>query len=238
MAGSGTNAWPALAAPSTGQAESVEQKFDWAEANLLPMLNGSATDAVFDLGNSTSRWRDLYLSGNPRFTSLTMYASATAAVTIANNGIVSFPIQSKIHVFRSTDLSFTSIDVGNVPFNGVFYDDRNEYTTTTGFTAAVTGRYLIYCQLTLTLWETTTGVHGGSTLRIFVNDALYTSKSSDWGNAVPAQNVGSTGTIHITDILRLTAGQTVEIDFIQNSVESNEILAGTGTSFLTISKLS
>lgn len=59
MAGS---SWPTLSAGSRARASDVEAKFDWVEGNIVPMLGGSATDAAYDLGTSTGRWRDSWLS--------------------------------------------------------------------------------------------------------------------------------------------------------------------------------
>lgn len=40
----------------------VNLNFDWLEGNLVPQTGGSATNGVYDLGASATKWRDLYLS--------------------------------------------------------------------------------------------------------------------------------------------------------------------------------
>lgn len=59
MAGS---SWPALIAGARAKASEVEAKFDWIEGDVVPMTGGVKTDATYDLGESSFRWRDVYWS--------------------------------------------------------------------------------------------------------------------------------------------------------------------------------
>lgn len=54
--------WPTLVANARAKASEVEAKFDWIEQDLVPMAGGSKADATYDLGQSTFRWRDAYVS--------------------------------------------------------------------------------------------------------------------------------------------------------------------------------
>jgi len=56
MAGS---SWPALVAGAKAKASEVEAKFDWVEGDIVPMIGGTKTDATYDLGESSFRWRDI-----------------------------------------------------------------------------------------------------------------------------------------------------------------------------------
>jgi hypothetical protein len=52
--------WPALVAGRKAKASEVELKFDWIEGSIAPMLGGSMTDGVYDLGTSTAQWNYVY----------------------------------------------------------------------------------------------------------------------------------------------------------------------------------
>lgn len=54
--------WPNLVAGTPARAADVEAKFDWIEGNVNPMLAGIQADATYDLGTSSFRWRDLWIS--------------------------------------------------------------------------------------------------------------------------------------------------------------------------------
>ena len=82
MAGSGSTLWPALTAGGRARASDIEFKFDWCEANLLPMLSGATTDIVYDLGSETRRWRYAWIGSA---ISPTTSASAIAIGTTTAN---------------------------------------------------------------------------------------------------------------------------------------------------------
>ena len=100
MAASGaSNLWPGLVAGARARASEVEQKFDWLEANILPMLSGSTTDLVYDLGTSTARWNfgniDKIMCQSINATSTTkcvVIGTTTAVTTAANNSDVALEI--------------------------------------------------------------------------------------------------------------------------------------------------
>jgi len=54
--------WPTLVAGARAKASEVEAKFDWVEQDFVPMASGTKTDAAYDLGTSSFRWRDGYFS--------------------------------------------------------------------------------------------------------------------------------------------------------------------------------
>lgn len=58
------SAWPALVAGAKAKASEVEAKFDWMEGDIVPMSGGTKTDATYDLGESSFRWRDARISRN------------------------------------------------------------------------------------------------------------------------------------------------------------------------------
>lgn len=91
MAGS---VWPALVAGARAKASEVEAKFDWVEGDIVPMTGGTRTDATYDLGTSSHRWRDAYVS---RQLILPAGSSGTPAITEAGaaNGFY-FPTTSQI----------------------------------------------------------------------------------------------------------------------------------------------
>ena len=95
MAGSGTSLWPTLTAGKKAKASEVEFKFDWLEANVLPMLSGSTTDLAYDLGTSTARWNfgniDKLVSRCINATS-TANGLAIGTTTVANNSDVALEI--------------------------------------------------------------------------------------------------------------------------------------------------
>jgi len=55
--------WPALVAGARAKASEVEAKFDWMEGDVVPMSGGSKADATYDLGETSFRWRNAYVSG-------------------------------------------------------------------------------------------------------------------------------------------------------------------------------
>lgn len=59
---SGTS-WPSLSAGAKAKASEVELKFDWLEGDLEPMSGGTKTNAAYDIGTSSFKWRNAYLSG-------------------------------------------------------------------------------------------------------------------------------------------------------------------------------
>lgn len=77
MAGS---TWPTLTANAKAKASEVEAKFDWVEQDIVPMTGGTKTDATYDLGTSSFRWRDLWLS-RAVFAANSLNVRQTATVT-------------------------------------------------------------------------------------------------------------------------------------------------------------
>lgn len=72
--------WPALVAGAKAKASEVESKFDWIEGDLVPMTGGTKTDASYDLGTASFRWRSLYVSNVATFDN---YIKVTGASAVA-----------------------------------------------------------------------------------------------------------------------------------------------------------
>jgi hypothetical protein len=56
--------WINFVANTKARADDVNHNFDWLEGSLVPMNSGSKTNGVYDLGENTYRWHNLYLSNN------------------------------------------------------------------------------------------------------------------------------------------------------------------------------
>lgn len=54
--------WTVFSPGAKAKATEVNANFDWIEQTFLPFNAGTSTDNTYDLGSSTFRWRDLYLS--------------------------------------------------------------------------------------------------------------------------------------------------------------------------------
>lgn len=61
MAGS---TWTAFAPQTKIRSSEVNANFDWIEGSLVPMNAGSKTNTIYDLGEASNRWRDLFLGQN------------------------------------------------------------------------------------------------------------------------------------------------------------------------------
>lgn len=54
--------WPTIVDGRKRRASEVEAKFDFLEGALVPMNNGNPTDAVYDLGSTSTRWNNIYFA--------------------------------------------------------------------------------------------------------------------------------------------------------------------------------
>lgn len=231
MAASGTSTWPTLTAGNKARASEVETKFDWLEANILPMLGGSTTDAVYDLGNTTTRWRDIYLTGI-RFTTLNLYASATAAVTINAAGIISIDLQSSARAARTTVQTLTSATDTKIQFQTEQYDTRAEYDNVTNFrfSATVAGKYFVHSNVDVqNIAFNTTTTH---LIKIYINGVEF--------SAYRFSPVSTAINISVSDILNLAANDYIEI-FVNATVNTTTnfplVTQGTGNSYLAVHKI-
>ncbi len=99
MAGS---TWPTLAAGARAKASEVEAKFDWVEQDIVPMAAGSKADNTYDLGQSSFRWRNVYVgpgsAGTPavciRAADMGWYSSAVNTMDLAIAGVNVFTINN------------------------------------------------------------------------------------------------------------------------------------------------
>lgn len=55
--------WPTIGANEINSAEDMELKFDWIEGTISPMTGGNKTDAVYDISEGGTYWRNAYVSG-------------------------------------------------------------------------------------------------------------------------------------------------------------------------------
>jgi len=94
-----------------------------ASANLLSVTTNIVPQAniTYDLGTSTKRWRDLYLSGNTIYLgSVQIKASGNGVIQfVANNGNF-VPIQAEsVVVSSNTPSSFQNLTITNLVLNNV-----------------------------------------------------------------------------------------------------------------------
>jgi len=57
-----TATWPDLQSGKKAKASEVESKFDWIEGNLWPMNAGSLSSETYNLGSSSYKWKNIYVS--------------------------------------------------------------------------------------------------------------------------------------------------------------------------------
>jgi hypothetical protein len=96
-------------APSTkAKSSEVDENFDWMEGSIVPMSAGSTTDAVYDLGTTTARWRDLFISRTAYInTSLFVGGAAGQAAT----GTAQFRAGSNVDLIVKGNVGFTTTAV-------------------------------------------------------------------------------------------------------------------------------
>jgi len=86
MAGS---TWSVFSPATKAKSSEVNGNFDWIEGNIIPMNAGSATDAAYDLGAASTRWRHSYFSGRVNVPALglsdTSFLSFDAGGTVTAN---------------------------------------------------------------------------------------------------------------------------------------------------------
>jgi hypothetical protein len=86
--------WFDFTAGTKAKSSEVDANFDWLEGSIVPMNAGLETDAAYDLGRSTARWRDAYLSrkmfigaaGSAGFA----FKIESSGTTTAGNGMMGF----------------------------------------------------------------------------------------------------------------------------------------------------
>ncbi len=70
--------WPSLVVGSKAKASEVEAKFEWSEQHIVPHNAGTKTDATYDVGETSFRFRNGYFSGR-----LVVGAGATNSLSLA-----------------------------------------------------------------------------------------------------------------------------------------------------------
>lgn len=106
--------WPSLVAGARAKASEVEAKFDWFEGHLVPMLNGARVSDTYDIGEPSTRWRNMYLSGGLFLADGSPTSPSIANASNADTGIwfgvdnVSFSFDgTNGHRFRYVSGSYT-----------------------------------------------------------------------------------------------------------------------------------
>lgn len=57
-------AWNVFTPNTRAYSSRVNENFDWLEGNFVPMNGGTKTNNTYDLGESSFRWKDLYVKGS------------------------------------------------------------------------------------------------------------------------------------------------------------------------------
>lgn len=148
------------------------------------------------------------------------------ATTIGANTVESEMLDLTIGVkaYRNGAASYST--EADIVFDTEIFDDGGDFNTTTGiFTAPVTGRYSVYCQIRITdLGDTNT-----ANLRLYGN-GVVTSLAT-----VVGASAGGDPTIVAADYMILTAGQ--EIKATMNISTSKGLSPGATSCFILISYL-
>lgn len=116
--------WPTLTQGNRAKASELESKFDWLEADIVPMLAGSKVDATYDIGQSTFRFRDYYASRQflgPAGSTTTPPFGQNGATT---NGIY-FPTSAQVaatsvFVLQDGSVGTPSLSLLNSPTTGFY----------------------------------------------------------------------------------------------------------------------
>lgn len=130
MAGS---VWPNLVAGARAKASEVESKFDWIEGDIVPMLGGSKVDATYDLGQSTFRFRDAYVSRQFLGPAGSLGTPSFSQNGAATNGIY-FPTTSRVGttnplVVPDGTSAAPTLSFINAPTKGFYYDTTSTIRT-------------------------------------------------------------------------------------------------------------
>lgn len=128
-----------------------------------------------------------------------------------------------VRAYRSATMSITSSGV-KVAWNAENYDLGSDFSTGTGtFTAPVTGYYFV----SATVGVSNLDAGGQIYAEIYVNGSLYSR-----GTRVYSTGAGDDPASVVTDIVPVTAGQTIEIYATSSTTE--DLQSGTTASYVVI----
>lgn len=229
MAGS---TWPALVANQRAKASDVEAKFDWVETDIVPMTGGTRTDASYDLGTSSHRWRDGFFSRNivhgagsesapslaktgdsntgrwyPADDSIAESVAGTMALRIYSAGYMTKPLQTSFSANGSgTQTNALGGGAGfvTVQFATENFDIGSNYNNSTyTFTAPVTGKYYFSFYVQVAGLQTSTHISCQARLVTTAKTFLIDAFEDDAGPA-PAMVMGAS----FATVAAMTAGDT------------------------------
>lgn len=138
--------------------------------------------------------------------------------------------KARCRVYRGTsDQTIGSGSYSKIQFNATSFDTTSSWDSTNyRFTAPRDGKYLIAC--TLYMEVTTTGSLYSMTFNID-GSATYSSRNLSY-----SEGNGNQSYFH-TDVLELSQGETLEVQFNQSSGGNKNILFGEADSFVSITEL-
>ena len=153
-------------------------------------------------------------------------------------GIIDLNHQSRARGYLNIVTSISNNLWTTIPFDNENYDSQNEFNTVTyEFTALEDGYYQVNAR---TEFDLIAAVSNGSylSISIYVNGALYSEGNNlqvkdDNGNASINNNAPN-----VSDVVPLTAGQTISIRVFQNTGNSQDIKVGSSKTYVSIHKLS
>ena len=190
--------------------------------NIVPSL-----DIQYDLGNTTNRWHDLYLSGNTIYIGTSTITANTTGVTIntPNAAPVALkPAGANAQVQYNDDGAFG----GNPAF---VFDEGNTRLTANNFVATSTANLGAVGNLTIT------GGSNGQVLTTNGSNVLsWTTVSGGNGSSYGDSNVvtllGSFGSNSVSTTGNITAGN-ITARYLLNSVETGISANGSNASTAT-----
>jgi len=137
---------------------------------------------------------------------------------------------SRVRVYLSSDQSIDGQTTTKINFDTEDYDGNNEWDTSTyKFTAANAGYYLITCRL---YWDATFPSER-FTIYIYKNGSNVSLQGWRYSSISTGSQMG-----HITDILYLAAGDTIEFYVYQNDTSAHSLRASSKGCFAAIHRLS
>jgi hypothetical protein len=154
-------------------------------------------------------------------------------------GIVDLNHQSRARAYLSAVSSISTGVWTTIPYDTKNYDSQSEFNTGTyTFTATKDGYYQVNARTEFDI-SGTPGNGSYLTIGIYINGTLYSQ-----GNNLQVAEQGGNGYLFynnapvVSDVVPLTAGQTITIRVFQNTGSSYNIKSGTATSYVSIHKVS
>lgn len=215
-------------------------------ANFLDLANGGSQGLTSRMGWI---WEGVIFGGNTlpalpapatSYTSASTVSSSTLNSTNGVKGVMNFLNNPPMfRAFQQLTTAIPNLTATTVPFtaHAVSVDNYTKFNTSTHvYTVPINGLYLVHG---LVAYAETTGSTGRRLCGLNVNGTLYQ------GPAYAPMNTGGDGSVAITRILDLQAGDTVALYALQNQGASLNLsgtygtrlviawLAGTGNTGLT-----